>query len=198
MENTLEAREIRIPAQNLKIIHLKSMNYVTYFMNTEEDEVIIRYNDNRFRRLTANQVGADLYLEEKMTINIYGMFRLIELMEGNRLTIEIPSACEGLEIVAESTTMDINMRGLHIAGADLRAGTGSVRIQELSFSNRLSVISSAGRIICELPGTASDYDIVCRAERDDLRQPQFDRNPGADRKITLKSGTSVPELIFLN
>lgn len=197
MENTLEARELRIAAQDLKTIHLKSLNYVTYVTGTTGDDIVIRYNDNRFRRLDVVQDKESLYLEERMTVTIYGLFRAIELMEGNRLTIEVPAGCENLHLVVESTTMGITMRGLRIAGASLTTGTGAVRIQGVSFADQLSAISSAGRIACELPGTAADYDIVCCSDRRDLWQPPFPRNPSASRKVILRSGTSVPELTFL-
>lgn len=196
MESRLEERELRLPSDSLRSISITSKNYRVRLMEGEGDDIVIRYADNRFRRLNVEKSGASLYLEEEMTVTLYGFFRLVELLEENLLTVSIPEGA-GVSVSVETQSTGIEAMGISVQDLSLSTGTGQARINGVSIKRSLTAVTSAGRISCLLPGSAWDYDIECSSERKDIRQPYYPHNPQSGRKVVLRGTVHAPELSFM-
>lgn len=196
MESRLEERELRLPSDSLRSISITSKNYRVRLMEGEGDDIVIRYADNRFRRLNVEKSGASLYLEEEMAVTLYGFFRLVELLEENLLTVSIPEGAR-VSVSVETQSTGIEAMGISVQDLSLSTGTGQARINGVSIKRSLTAVTSAGRISCLLPGSAWDYDIECSSERKDIRQPYYPRNPQSGRKVVLRGTVHAPELSFM-
>lgn len=196
MESRLEERELRLPSDSLRSISITSKNYRVRLMEGEGDDIVIRYADNRFRRLNVEKSGASLYLEEEMAVTLYGFFRLVELLEENLLTVSIPEGA-GVSVSVETQSTGIEAMGISVQDLSLSTGTGQARINGVSIKRSLTAVTSAGRISCLLPGSAWDYDIECSSERKDIRQPYYPHNPQSGRKVVLRGTVHAPELSFM-
>lgn len=196
MESRLEERELRLPSDSLRSISITSKNYRVRLMEGEGDDIVIRYADNRFRRLNVEKSGASLYLEEEMAVTLYGFFRLVELLEENLLTVSIPEGAR-VSVSVETQSTGIEAMGISVQDLSLSTGTGQARINGVSIKRSLTAVTSAGRISCLLPGSAWDYDIECSSERKDIRQPYYPHNPQSGRKVVLRGTVHAPELSFM-
>lgn len=132
-----------------------------------------------------------------MAITFYEYFRLLELMKGNLIEIEIPQNTVNLSISVETGVTGIDVDEIHSRNIYLKSSCGRIRIHGVWIEGKLNVHSVSGKVCCLLPGTAADYDIDCRAERKDRKPPFYPSDPNAKRKIILRSNMYIPELDFM-
>ncbi len=195
-EFTVEAKSFRCHADEISGLTVGCKNYNVHITEGTGSEIVINYHNNRFHKMDVKKSGSTIYLEEKMAVTFYGLFRFLELMKDNTLEIEIPRECSKLNISVETGVTTIDVREIHTENIHLISSTGQIYIRNIYIENKLSARSSAGKIFCQLPGTVSDYDVDCKVERKDIRQPIYPENGNAGKKILLRSRMYVPELTF--
>lgn len=184
------------PAENIRMLNVICKNYRVHLTEGTGEEITVCYHNNRFRMLQLRYRNHSIYLEEKMTVTFYGLLRLIELMDNNKLEIHIPAHCKDLIIMAETDVTEITADEIKAKSVRLLSASGPIRIRNLYAGKKLYAHSTSGKISCVLPGTEEDYDIDCRAERMDLPRPWYPENHRTERKIVLRSHMAVPNLMF--
>lgn len=194
---TEETKSLRYSADHIKNIHLISKNYCVRIIQGTEPEIIIRFHNNRFRRMNISENSSGIYMEEQMAITFYGLFRMMELMKDNVIEIALPSGTDNLDIHVETGVTGIDVDEAHLQNIYLKSASGPIRIRDMRIEGCLNAHSVSGKVNCLLPGNAMDYDVDCRTERKDMQQPFFPANPNAKRKIILRSNMYVPELKFM-
>lgn len=191
-----EIKCFHFSAERLQTLNIVCKNYKVHITNTSDSEITIRYYENRFRKLNIRETDTGLYLEEKMSITLYGLFRLIKLMTDNELEIAIPQSCHDMNISVESGVTGISVYGIRVNNIRLTSSSGQIHIQDIDIAKSLFAHSISNKVFCQLPGIAEDYNIDCRAERKDVQRPYYPVNMKADKKITLRSNMYVPQLFF--
>lgn len=184
------------PWGDIQTIHIVCKNYRVRITPSAGEAITLQYFNNQFRSLNVRQGSSGLYLEDSMKVTYYGVLRAMELMEGNLLEIGIPADCEGLRFLIETGVTEIEIDA--IAAQSIRAvsASGPILIRDVSIGKELYAQSTSGRVSCALPGTVADYDVDCRADRMDVRQPYYPVNHGAEKKLVLRTSIYVPELVF--
>lgn len=194
--NSEEFIAYSVPAENIQMLNILCKNYRVHIEAGEGDKIGISYYNNRFRELELRNGKHSLYLEEKMTVTFYEIFRLMELMDNNELNIKIPANCANLNITVETGVTEITMDSITAQNIRLMSASGCIRIRDIGVGKSLYAHSTSGRVSCILTGAEEDYDIDCRAERMDMAQPYYPANHKSERKIVLRSNMYVPDLMF--
>lgn len=189
--------ELHYLADKVSEIMISVKNYRIYISENDGTEITVRYKNNRFRKMNITESNSSIYMEEKVTVTLYGLFRFIELMEDNILEITVPHGYNKLNISIETGVTEINVQKIGVENIRITSGTGKIYIEDVRIGNSLTANSSAGKVFCQLPDAISNYNIDCRVNRKDKESPIFPPNPSAKKKISLLSGMFVPELIFL-
>ncbi len=191
-----ETKYLKYPVHNIGSLHITCKNYNVCISQGEEKEIIIRYHNNRFRKMNIAKKDSGIYMKEQMAVTFYEFFRMMELMKDNLLEIEIPPDSCKLDICVETGVSRINVNEIHSQNILLKSSSGQIRIQGAWIGKSLNAHSVSGKVYCLLPGTVSDYDIDCRAERKDKTPPFYPSDPNSERKVILRSNMYVPELDF--
>lgn len=200
MEFMEENKIFRCPAGEVGDSSIACKNYRIQISEGSGSDIGIRYRNNRFRKMPVARSGSTVYLEEKMAVTFYGLFRFIELMKDNLLEVQIPHGCEQLNISVETGVTQSSVYGVYGICAktiSLISSTGQIQTRNVDIAEKLSVDSPAGRIVCQLPGTVSNYDVDCRIDRKDVAPPFYPRNDHAAKKVFLRSNMYIPKLTFL-
>lgn len=196
-EFNVETKKFHYPADEISSLVIICKNYNVHFSKCAGSEIVICYHNNQFRKMNIKKTGSSIYLEEKMAITFYEFFRFLELMKDNTLEIEIPDGYSDLNISVETGVTGIDVCEIHAKNMHLISSTGQIHIRNVCIEKQLSANSSAGKIFCQLPGSVSDYDVDCKVERKDIKQPFYPQNRTATKKILLHSRMYIPELTFL-
>ena len=191
-----ETKCVKYRADDIDNLHLTCKNYNVRISQGTEPEIIIRFHNNSFRKMNVSKNGSGIYMEEQMAITFYEFFRMLELMKDNLIEIEMPQTTDNLNIKIETGVTGIDIDEIHSQNIYLKSSSGQIRIRGVWITKKLTVHSVSGKVYCLLPGTVTDYDIDCRAERKDKKSPSYPSNPNAKRKIILRSNMYVPELDF--
>lgn len=184
------------PCDRIQTLNIVCKNYKVHITECAGNEITIQYYNNRFRKLEIQNGSSGIYLEEKMTVTFYDVFRAIELMDSNELEIGIPACYKGLNIMIETGVTEVNIDEIAAQSIRVVSTSGQIRIRNVCVGRNLYAQSTSGKVFCFLPGTEMDYDIDCRAERMDVCQPFYPANRGASKKIVLRSNMYVPDLVF--
>ncbi|MCH4191128.1 MAG: hypothetical protein LKF52_02385 [Butyrivibrio sp.] len=197
INDTEEEKCLKLKMENISSLNILCRNYQVKITEGTEEEMVIRYHNNRFRKMIISRSSSGVRMEEQMAVTFYEFFRFMELMTDNVLEIEIPSACRNMNISVETGVTGIDVSDIGAQNLRLISSTGQIYIHSAHVCRRLSAVSSAGHVCCFAQGTESDYDIDCRADRKDVCQPFFRSDPSSPRKIFLRSNMYVPELVFI-
>lgn len=192
-----ETKCVKYRADDINSLHLTCKNYCVRISQGTEPEIVIRFHNNRFRKMNVAKNGSGIYMEEQMAITFYEFFRMLELMKDNMVEIEIPQNTVNLNISVETGVTGIDVDEIHSQNIHLKSSSGQIRIHGVWIEGKLNAHSVSGKVYCLLPGTVADYDIDCRAERKDKIPPFYPSNPNAKRKIILRSNMYIPELDFM-
>lgn len=192
-----ETKCMKYRADDINSLHLTCKNYNVRISQGTEPEIIIRFHNNRFRKLNLSKNGSGIYMEEQMAVTFYEFFRMLELMKDNLLEIEIPPHIDNLNINVETGVTEIHVDEIQSQNIYLKSSSGQIHIRGVRITRSLKAHSVSGKVYCLLPGTVADYDIDCRAERKDIQPPVYPSNPNAGRKVILRSNMYVPELDFI-
>lgn len=191
-----ELISLTYPCDDIQTINIVCKNYKVHITESAGEEITIRYFNNRFRKMEIRKGSNGIYLEENMKITIYGILRTMELMDSNELIIEIPACCRELNFMVETGVTGISIEEITVQSIHAASASGQILIRNVYIGKNLYAQSTSEKVSCFLPGTVNDYDIDCRAERMDVRQPYYPTNHAAEKKITLRSNMYVPDLIF--
>ena len=193
-----ETKHFYYPITEISGLTIICKNYNVHFIEYPGSEVRIHYHNNRFRKMAIRKSGSMIYAEEKMAVTFYGFFRFLELMKDNTLEIVLPHGYNHLNISVETSVTNINVQEITVKNMYLTSATGHIHIRNAVIAENLSVNSPAGKIFCQLPGEAADYNIDCRIDRKDVKQPFYPSNKNATKKVSLRSQMYVPDLTFLS
>lgn len=184
------------PCDAVQTLNIVCKNYKVHITACTGEEITIRYFNNRFRKLEVRNGSNGIYIEDSMKVTYYGILRAIELMDSNRLEIGIPACCKELSFMIETGVTEINIDEITAQNIRAASASGQILIRNVSIGKELYAQSTSGKVSCYPPGGEMDYDIDCRAERMDVRQPYYPVNHEAERKIVLRSNMYVPDLSF--